>query len=255
MESRHWQLKSPLDAIIFDCDGTLSTIEGIDFLAEQNHLGDHVKQLTAEAMGKTGINPELYQQRLDLVKPTRQQVQQLGHHYFAHKVLDSDTVIQVLTKLNKAIYIVSAGLKPAVLDFAKKLGVNENRVFAVNAEFDRNNHYCNFDHHSPLVHNDGKRVIVEQIKKQHTQLAYIGDGLNDLIVRSHVTRFIGYGGAYFRENIAAACEFYITSARLAPLLPLCLTESEKSQLTHDDLHLYQKGLQALENREVLIKNE
>ena len=53
-----WQLKTSIDALIFDCDGTLSRIEGIDVLADQNGVGDAVKQLTHDAMTHMGLNPE-----------------------------------------------------------------------------------------------------------------------------------------------------------------------------------------------------
>jgi phosphoserine phosphatase len=39
MLTKNWQLQHPLDAVVFDCDGTLSQIEGIDALAEKNDVG------------------------------------------------------------------------------------------------------------------------------------------------------------------------------------------------------------------------
>ena len=82
MRKNHYPLLDPVDAIIFDCDGTLSFIEGIDELAKENGVGEPVMKITAEAMTHSGINPELYQRRLNLVLPTQQQVQTLGQAYF-----------------------------------------------------------------------------------------------------------------------------------------------------------------------------
>ena len=93
----------------------------------------------------------------------------------------------------------------------------------MNIHFDEQGHYRDFDRTSPLIHNQGKRIIVEQLKKQHANLLYLGDGLNDLAVRDLVTRFVGYGGWYYRQNIADQCEFYIKSPSLLALLPLALT--------------------------------
>src|SRR5437016_3271945 len=81
-----WQLQTPISAIIFDCDGTLSAIEGIDELAKNTGVSEAVQSLTAEAMGKSGLNPGLYQKRLDLTYPNREQVTALGYQYYAHKV-------------------------------------------------------------------------------------------------------------------------------------------------------------------------
>ena len=42
MKAPTWQLDHPINAIVFDCDGTLSIIEGIDELARNNGVGDAV---------------------------------------------------------------------------------------------------------------------------------------------------------------------------------------------------------------------
>lgn len=241
-----WQLQTSLSAIIFDCDGTLSTIEGIDELAKNNGVSETVKSLTAEAMGKSGINQELYQKRLDLVYPTQKQVLELGHHYFTHQVPDAKEIIQVFKRLNKAIYLVSAGLYPAVSLFAKLLHVPCENVFAVNIQFDAAGQYQDYDRTSPLIHNNGKQVIVTRLKALHPALMYIGDGLNDLVTYDIVTRFVGYGGVYYRKNIAMQCQYYIRTLSLTPLLPLSLTQEEYEKLTPPELHLYAKGVAAIQ---------
>jgi len=242
MTTPTWQLQTPIDAILFDCDGTLSTIEGIDELARKNGVEDIVESLTAAAMSKLGMNPEIYQRRLDLVYPTQQQVLALGHDYFAHKVPDLVEVIEVLKRLNKSIYIISAGLYPAVRIFAGLLKIPSQNIFAVPIEFDAQGLYLDFDRASPLVYSTGKRNIVSELKIQHAEIAYIGDGLNDLVAADLVTRFIGYGGAFYRENIAAQCQYYISSSSISPILPLVLTKSEFEKLTPAELKLYQRGL-------------
>ena len=250
MTSSDWQLRKPVSAIIFDCDGTLTTIEGIDYLAENNGVGDEVKQLTANAMGKTGLNIELYKQRLDWVKPTQEQVNALGQAYFDHRVPDIEAVIKLLQRQHKTIYLVSAGLYPAVSLFGKLLHVAQNNIFAVNISFNDQGHYFNFDTLSPLVTNDGKRKIVTELLKQHENIAYVGDGLNDLAVKDLVTRFIGYGGIFFRENIAEQCQFYINTSSLSSLLPLVLTQQEYESSIAEEKHLLQKGWQAIQSGSV-----
>lgn len=249
-----WQLQTPVDAIIFDCDGTLSLIEGIDFLAENKGVGPRVKQLTADAMGKTGLTPDLYQTRLELVAPTLNQVTALGQDYFLNQTKDAQSIIQFFKKLNKSIYIVSAGLYPALAIFADLLGLSSDNVFAVDIEFDTLGNYVDFNHSSPLITNDGKQIIVNQLKKKHHTLAYIGDGLNDYSVYDLVRRFIGYGGAYYRENIAACCQFYITTLSLTPVVPLLLTQNEYQELEHEDRSLYQQGLVEIEQGRAIIRN-
>lgn len=237
--------ETPFDAIVFDCDGTLSHIEGIDELAKTNHVGEEVMRLTAEAMGVTGINPELYQKRLDLVLPTPQQVQALGRSYFEHQAPDLLPVIKMLQELRKAVYIVSAGLYPAVVDFAKLLELDPANVFAVDIYFDTAGNYRDFDHSSPLVHANGKRLIAEQLCQRHKQIAYVGDGMNDYDTHDVVARFIGYGGAFYRENIKQKCQYYISAPSMAPLGPLILTKQEVASLTPLGAECFAKGLSLL----------
>jgi phosphoserine phosphatase len=253
MPTPNWQLKTPVSAIAFDCDGTLSALEGIDALAEQNGTSDNVKSLTEEAMGKSGLNAAIYQKRLSLVNPTQQQVTALGEQYFAQQVPDAHNVIRILKQLNKSIYLISAGLYPAVLHFGKSLDIPPPHIFAVDIQFDSNGHYLDFDHTSPLIKNEGKRTIINLIKKTHPHIIYVGDGLNDYAVFNLVERFIGYGGTTYRENIARLCPYYINLTSMAPLLPLALTADEHKQLPPEASALYRQGLLAIEAGKVLIQ--
>lgn len=245
-----WQLKTPLDAIIFDCDGTLSAIEGIDELAEKNGAGNAVRALTAEAMGKTGINLELYRQRLNLILPVKEQVLSLAPLYLKYLTKDTDAVIHTLQRLGKEIYIISAGLLPAVMKFGEALHVPRANIFAVDIQFDAQGKFLDFDHTSPLTNNQGKRILVSELMQKYARTAYVGDGLNDVAVYDLVTRFIGYGGHYYRANIAKMCEFYIEQATMAPILPLVLTQDEYEKLTTTEKELYQLGLKICQSKNI-----
>jgi phosphoserine phosphatase len=245
------ELQLPVDAIIFDCDGTLSQIEGIDELARQNGVSAPVESLTAIAMGSSGINPDLYQKRMDLVRPNRTQVLALGNEYFQQQMPDALEVIALFHGLGKSIYLVSAGLLPAVKIFGELLQIPAANIFAVGIDFDAAGNYTGYDHQSPLTHAHGKREIVAEINKKHARTAYVGDGLNDLAVYDLVTRFVGMGGTYFRQNIADHCQFYINEKSLTPLLPLLLTRAEQNNsLTENSF--YQKGIMLINAGDVKI---
>lgn len=224
------ELLDPIDAVIFDCDGTLTHIEGIDELARMNGVGPQVSEMTEQAMSVSGLNPELFQQRLNLVMPTAEQLTSLSQVYFQNCTPEVLHVIQSLQSLGKIIYIVSAGLNPAVSEFGKLLSLEPAHIYAVNMDFDANGHYRDFDHNSPLIHANGKRMIVSEISRRHRQTVYVGDGSNDYAVYDLVTRFVGYGGAFYREFLAQRCKYYITTPSMAPLLSLCLTAHERIQL-------------------------
>jgi phosphoserine phosphatase len=249
-----WQLELPLNAVIFDCDGTLSRIEGIDELANDNQVGDIVQRLTQDAMGKSGMNVDLYAKRLDLTKPSQAQVDALGLRYFEQRTPPIAEVVALLQRLNKTVYIVSGGFLPAVAKFAEFLNIKKEHVFAVDLYFNEQGEYRDFDRSSPLINKNGKRVLVEKIKALHPRTAFIGDGLSDLEVEDLVTRFVGYGGAYFRQNIAEVAEFYVKKACLSPLLPLFLTLEEARGLTSAEQAIYQAGVEAIQSQQVGYNN-
>jgi len=66
--------------IFFDCDSTLSAIEGIDELARLRgpDCFARIERMTRDAMdGKLPID-EIFARRLDIIRPTRDEVDQVG---------------------------------------------------------------------------------------------------------------------------------------------------------------------------------
>lgn len=255
MLTSDWQLQTPLDALIFDCDGTLCQIEGIDELAAINGVEAAVRQLTEIAMGTTGINPEMYRERLILTQPRAEQMSLIGKKYTEKLTEDVTDIISLYQRLQKKIFIVSAGLLPAVLPVAQQLKIPASHVYAVAIQFDRSGNFSGFDHHSVLIQKQGKCSVVNNILRHCPRAGYIGDGLNDCPVQPLVTRFVGYGGAYFRENIASLCNYYIAIPSMTPFLPLTLTATEYQTLTPGEKKLYQKGLHALQTGGVKIRKQ
>jgi phosphoserine phosphatase len=245
MLNEHWQLTNPLDAIVFDCDGTLSFLEGIDELAERNGVGEEVSQLTQKAMNETGLNPELYEKRMQKVRPSRQQLIELGQNYYLNRSPHCVEVLSILKKLGKELYVVSGGLNPAVKLFCGLLGIPEKNIFAVDTHFDEEGHYAGYDRKALLIQKDGKRKIMEQLLNAHSRILLMGDGMNDREAAELVERFVGYGGAFYRENVKKLCDFYLTCTSFAPLLPLALTSIERDRLLEADRALYDLGLQSI----------
>src|SRR3990167_3331143 len=252
MTTYPWQLIHPIDAVIFDCDATLSQIEGINVLAEMNGVKEAVHLLTEEAMDKTGITREIYKKRLDLVRPNSTQLSGLGKHYYDHVTPDVDHVIHIFQRLNKTVYVISAGIQKAVVDFAAQLNIPSPNIFAVDIYFDKNGEYADYDHESPMARQGGKREVIQHLKSKHKHILHIGDGMNDVEAADVVTRFVGYGGAYFREHIASLCDFYIKSRSVTPVLPLTLTAVEVSTLTGAAKKYYENGLHRMQRGEVMI---
>lgn len=249
MNTTSYQLVTPIDAFVFDCDGTLSTIEGIEVLAEANGVGQRVKALTEKAMSHTGISQSLYHERLSLTKPSRQQVMDLAQAYYASRIPQLVSVIQALQSLGKPIYVVSAGVNPAVKLFAAMLDVKTDHVYAVDLYFSEDGAYVDYDRDAHPANAGGKISIANIIKEKHPNLLWIGDGMNDLVVKPEVARFIGFGGVFYREKIAKESDFYVTELSMSPLLALGLTKEEVASLDEQHQSVYEQG------EKILLKKE
>lgn len=236
------QKNAPIDAVIFDCDGTLSSVEGIIELAKQNGVLQAVSELTELAMATVGVNESLYRQRLALVQPTHDQITDLATIYWRNLTPDVAEVITILQNLGKKVVVVSAGITQSVVLFAKKLNIQPQDVYAVAVDFDADGRYKDFDTQSPLVRQRGKAEIALALKQQYPRIAHIGDGMNDADAAQEVDLFIGYGGVYFRQSIADLSDAYVTSKSMAAVLPLILTAEEAASLPAEHLALYEQGL-------------
>lgn len=245
MVSENWRLNEPVQVVVFDCDGTLSQIEGIDELATMNGVGNVVRELTEQAMSFGHLNESLYAQRLALTRPTAQQCEQLGDLYYQNRVHGIESVIKILQYLKKDIYILSAGLMPAITRFMKHFNIDHEQCLAVDIYFDDYQRYQDFDHSCPLIDNRGKYEIIERLKQVYPRILHIGDGMNDYSAHDLVSRFVGFGGVFHRETLKQRCEFYLETPSLLGLLPLVLTEEEEGQLPSEFMHSYEQGLSML----------
>ena len=196
------------DAVVFDCDGTLSSIEGITELARMNNCFERINDLTEQAMCNGGLNHDLFKQRLDLITPSQTNVASLSDLYFANRTNNITILIEQLLQQGKEIYIVSAGYLPAIIDFARMLNIDASNVFAVDLTFSEDGSYLDFDRNSPLIENNGKAQIIKQLSN-NKKVIYIGDGANDLAVKPYVQKFIGFGAHFYREPIKQQSDAYI----------------------------------------------
>jgi phosphoserine phosphatase len=205
--------------VLFDCDSTLSAIEGIDALA--THYRADVEQLTDAAMRGRIPLEEVYGRRLRLVKPTRAAVEALGRTYVARLVPDAAETIAALKAAGVDVRIISGGLRPAVLAVARAVGVDESRVAAVDIFFASDGTYEDFDATSPLAATGGKRVAIDRWNIDRPSMM-VGDGTTDLEAKPAVDLFVAFAGVVERPSVVQAADAVVRANSLAPLLPIAL---------------------------------
>lgn len=213
-------------AILFDCDSTLSAIEGIDELARQARLYNELAPLTAAAMeGRLSLEA-VYRQRLEAIQPTQAAVAALGQSYIDRVVPGAGEVIATLQRLGKQVHIISGGLRQAILPLAAHLGVPERRVHAVDIFFDGKGEYSGFDEDSPLARSGGKTDICRQVLAEAGPAVLVGDGVTDSEAMESGVDFIGFGGVAKRDAVRQVAPIYIEDGSLLPVLHHVLTEQE-----------------------------
>jgi phosphoserine phosphatase len=217
--------------VFFDCDSTLTAVEGIDVLAESAGKRWRVEVLTQAAMEGEVDLEAVYARRLQAVKPTRAQIMDIRRSYKRHVVEDAALVVAALHALGHKVYIISGGLAEPVEEFGVYLGIPRERVRAVGVTYNQlsgnwwdggRDHEQYLSHHQgALTISDGKAQIVrELLGKQRGRSLLIGDGNSDLLAGAAVDLFVGYGGVAKRPRVLAQAPVFIHCQSLAALLPL-----------------------------------
>ncbi len=205
------------DVICFDCDSTLSKIEGIDELAKSVGLGPEMAKLTDAAMNGEVALEAVYEKRLSLIQPNINSINDLAQLYITELVEGVKDVFSLLLAQNKKVHIISGGLRQAILPLAHYLGLPESHVHAVDIYFNEDGSYRSFDQHSPLTRTGGKATVVAMLKAQGS-LVMIGDGKTDLEAQQAGAFVLGYGGVADRAIVRERADVYITEPTLISVL-------------------------------------
>jgi phosphoserine phosphatase len=199
------------DIVIFDCDSTLTEIEGIDTLARFIRKEKEVARLTDGAMNGDASFEYIFPKRLDLISPRREHLDLLGREYIKRRVNNARSVIKALHNLDKEVFIISGGYTQAISIFAAYLGVPQSNLLAIDLKFDRKGNYLGYNKSSPLVKNDGKSLVLQQLKLQRkASMLFVGDGVTDLLAKDVVDLFVGFGGVKVRDKVKKEAEVFIT---------------------------------------------
>jgi phosphoserine phosphatase len=226
-----------MGSVVFDCDSTLSAIEGIEYIS-----ADHVaavEALTREAM--EGLTPleSVYGRRLDLVRPDRATVDRLTSAYIDTLTEDAREVVAALIAEGIRVRVLSGGLLPAVRGLAQELGLGPGDVAAVEVMFEADGSWRGYDAASPLARAGGKAEILGGWRAtMPAPVMLVGDGATDAEAKDAVDVFVAYCGLVERPVVVAAADAVVRSLSLAPVLALALGAPPTDP---GRLKLYEKG--------------
>lgn len=233
----------PFRVTLFDCDSTLSAVEGIDELADDPDHQTQIAELTEQAMDGDVPLEEVYGRRLELVSPTKGEVHSVKTRYKSNAVPDAKAVIAALDHVEVETWIISGGLHEPVAEFGTWLGVPPERVRAVGTHFDplhgdwwdasTQPRYADHDR-SELTTTDGKADVIRDSVATEGRRLLVGDGVSDLAAASEVDLFAAYAGVVSRPTVVDEAPVVITSRSIAPVLALAIGPSRVEELVGGD---------------------
>lgn len=235
-----------VDDVFFDCDSTLSTIEGIDELARLKGVEARIVELTNAAMDGRIPLQEVYAERLRLLAPTRADLRAIEEAYKKTAVPDVRETIAALHALGRRVYIISGGLADAVVGFGVWLGVPRERIHAVGLSYNQlsgrwwdyqrcseignpDERYLMYEE-SPLTQQHGKVEVIRKVRESGCRAMLVGDGASDLAAAHAVNVFVGYGGVVARPVVMANAPICLRTASIAPVLLLATRDGEGEHL-------------------------
>jgi phosphoserine phosphatase len=215
--------------VVLDVDSTVSGMEGIDWLASlrEPDVARRIAEMTADAMAGRRKLGDVYAARLDMVRPTRAEVEHLAEAYIAAVAPGAAEVVRHLIVAGVRVLLVTGGMREAVLPLAANLGVPEHDVHAVPLEYDPDGAYVRFDPDALTAAEQGKRLLMERLAPTPPVLA-VGDGITDAELKPAVDAFAAYVGFVRREETVERADFVLES--FADLEDLVLSAAVPARL-------------------------
>ncbi|MGZ8470259.1 MAG: HAD-IB family phosphatase [Gemmatirosa sp.] len=202
-------------SVFLDVDSTLCGVEGIDFLAQRRgaDVAERVAAATDRAMRGEIPLDAVYGERMQLVRPGRDDLIALARAYADALAPDAVEAIAFLRRVGVRVALVSGGIRQAILPVARELGFTLDDVHAVDVVLDGGGQYWSYDAGSPLTQQHGKREVVAAAiagGMPRPALA-VGDGATDVAMRDSCDALVAYTGFARRDVVVRAADHDVPS--------------------------------------------
>jgi phosphoserine phosphatase len=194
-------------SVVLDVDSTLCNVEGVDWLAalRGESVAKQSATLTDRAMNGELPIEAVYAERLDLIRPTREEVDALARVYVEKLAPGAALAIRSLRDAGVRVVLVSGGLRRAIFPVARAVGVGQADLNAVDVQWDHAGTYQGFDRASPLATQHGKVDVVKSLNLPRPILA-VGDGATDAAMLPAVDSFVAFTAFQRREAVVKVAD-------------------------------------------------
>ncbi len=255
--------------VIFDCDATLATVEGIDELAEDHPERDSVAEMTDAAMRGDVPLDQVYERRLEMLRPDRGAVNEIHRRYRRSATSGALDTVRSLQALGHHVSVVSGGLAAPVREFAAFLGIDVSDVHAVETRHDElsgqwwrpgntKGEFAGISD-SPLTTTHGKVEVIDEILAGSSERSMlVGDGVSDLAAAGRVDLFVGFGGVSYREVVEREADVYLSTPSLLPIIALAAGTVGQAVTEEQRDHgprLFDAAFKAFESGQLAFRDE
>jgi phosphoserine phosphatase len=206
--------------ICFDCDGTLSAVEGVDELARMAGPGvfAQVEEMTTAAMNGELRLEQVFARRLELIRPTRDALAAVGRLYVETVEPTAQEAIAALAARGWTPVVVSAGYRLSIHPLAGFLGIG--RIEAVDVYFEADGSFRGYDAAFPGTRSGGKAEVLRRLREElrPERVVMVGDGVSDLEAKPAADLFVGFGRYAVRERVLREAGAFIHSMAELPRL-------------------------------------
>jgi len=222
------------DAVCFDVDSTVIQDEGLDQIAEFCGVGDKVKEMTRNAMGGNLSFRKALSDRLQLIKPSKQQIDAIVSKPGLIRLTPGmRETVRLLQSRGTEVFLVSGGFHELIDPVAKMLNIPVSNVYANRLLYFYDGRYAGFDHSCPTSEAGGKPRVLLHLKERFgfENIVMVGDGMTDMECQppnGPADAFIGFGGNVSRPKVEQNSDWFVRDFQE-------LLREIRPQVSHDPL--------------------
>tara|TARA_B100001121_G_C18559488_1_gene559579 strand:- start:277 stop:942 length:666 start_codon:yes stop_codon:yes gene_type:complete len=210
----------PNRKFVFDFDSTLTSVEGLDVLAEislrnnpeKDQVINKIQEITDLGIDGDISFSDSLRSRISLLNANKSQLSELIDLL---KTKLSQSVAEnkdFFTKYRDCIYIISCGFKEFIEPVVAELNIDPERIFANTFEFDKDGLIIGFDENNPLSQHDGK-VSCLKSSGIEGEIQIIGDGYSDYVMKKEgvADKFFAYTENVSRKKATEHADYVVAS--------------------------------------------
>lgn len=210
----------PNRKFVFDFDSTLTSVEGLDVLAEislkdnpeREEVVKKIQEITDLGIDGDISFTDSLSRRIALLKANKSQLAELIDLLKTKLSSSVEANREFFDKYKDQIYVISCGFKEFIDPVVKDLGIVPERVFANTFKFDESGTIVGFDEANPLSQHNGK---VNCLKGSgiEGEIQIIGDGYSDFVMRREgvADKFFAYTENVSRKKATDNADHVVAS--------------------------------------------